>query len=416
MLRFICGYYEIEITGAGTEACLNKLAAGDIPFWRLRRTDTFSLRCRIFIRHWKSAERIIISCLCTAKILSRHRLMDAFSGLRKRPILIIGLTITYLLAFGAQNRVWVIRLQGPSEIQPERILRVLADRGVCFGARNDSIDTQELKNYALNDLPELRWIGVDTEGGIATVNYSVRTPPPPKDISLNEIANVVAKRDGVITGLTVYNGFPAVLVGDAVTEGQLLVSAFADWETHTQATRAIADVEAKTLRQISIATPEAYGRKIYTGRTETCITLILERKRIKISGNSSIFGARCDKMIKIAPLMLPGGDSLPFGVETVTLSEYTLVNEELKEEPAKQFLLHHAETLVRHAMTSGKIDSEELSIERTDSCLTADVEFSCQEIISCTVPVYLFGEDEIHGESHQRRTNGTNHQCVRFLR
>ena len=415
MLNALLGTAEIEMKGASPELCLNRLAAKGVPFRNPVRRDEWTVTCTIPLRWRSAAEREITAALCTSKLLRIRGLLPAVSGLKKRPVLILGTLLAFLLAFLAQSRIWFIRVES-SGLPEERVLRALEAEGVRFGADAAALDTQWIKNRMLNRIPELRWLGVNRVGGIAEVSYSLRSPAAGPEHSLDEIANVTAARDGVVTQISVYNGFAAVEPGEAVREGQLLVSGFADWDTHTQATRAMADVEAMTARSLRLLTPATYGEKVYTGRTERCLTLIFERNRIKISGNSSIFGTRCDKMIEIRQAGLPGGYTLPLGLEIVTLREYRLEEAELTKPEAERMLKQTAEALVRADMIAGTIESKEFTIKRTDAAYDAAARFSCREIISRTSPVYLFGEEEPYGQNHQRRTNGADHQRLRLLR
>lgn len=415
MMKDLLGEYLVEISGAAPERCLNRLTQKDIPFRRLRRKDEFRLRVRLRIRDWDRAEREILACLCTAEILEIHSPVRRLAPLRRRPVLILGMLLSFALAVFAQTRIWFLELDCPEEIPREQILRALAEDGVCFGADAVGLDTQRIKNRMLNQVPSLRWIGVNREGGIVHVSCSARVIPDDRPTDTSP-ANVVALRDGVVTEVTVYSGFPAVEPGQAVTAGQLLVSGLADWTTHTQATHASADVEALTLRSVSACTPDFFWEKVYTGRTETCRTLIFEQNRIKISGNSGIFGMSCDKMIETKQLTLPGGYAFPAWIETVRITEYELQRSERTEEEAERLLRLSAEQTVRDEMTAGTVESAEPSVRKTEGRYQAEIVFSCREMISRTSPIYLFGEEEYHGKNHQRGTNGADHQRIRFLR
>ena len=415
MMKDLLGEYLVEISGAAPERCLNRLTGKDIPFRRLRRTDEFHLQVRLRIRDWDRAEREILAGLCTAEILEIHSPVRRLTLLRRRPVLILGMLLSLALAFFAQSRIWFLKLDCPEEIPREQILRALAEDGVCFGAKAVGLDTQRIKNRMLNQVPSLRWIGVSRDGGVVHVACSARVIPEDRPADTSP-ANVVALRDGVVTEVTVYSGFPAVEPGQAVTAGQLLVSGLANWTTHTQATHASADVEALTMRSVSACTPDSVWKKVYTGRTETCRTLVFEQKRIKLSGNSGIFGMSCDKMIETKQLTLPGGYSFPAWLETVRLSEYELRRSDRTQNEAERLMELSAKQMVRGEMTAGTVESSELSIRKEAGCYQAEIAFSCREMISRTSPIYLFGEEEYNGKNHQRGTNGADYQRIRFLR
>lgn len=409
-------WIEVEITGAAPERCLNRFSRKDVGFWCLNVDGPFRLTCRLLAADWPRAEREITAALCACKVLKRGGLVYALSGLRRRPVLVIGVCLAWALAFLAQYFVWFVRVEPSDQISAERIRQALSEEGVRFGVWGPGLDTQWFKNRMLNRIPELRWLGVHTEGGIAVVDYSVRDEPIRQGTPLTEPANVVAARDGIVTSLSVHSGLAVVEPGTAVRAGELLVSGVIDCPTHTQITRAAADVEALTEHRFQVKMPLAASKKVYTGRTETVRTLIFQKYRRNISGNSSIFGMTCDKMIETDDLTLPGGWTLPMTLETVTLREYRLTPAEISEQAAAAVLGPTAEDLVCAELTAGTVTSRTLTITRTDTGYEAGADFGCREIISRADPIDPFGEEASHGQNHQRRAHGTDHQRVRFLR
>ncbi len=170
-------WIEVEITGAAPERCLNRFSRKDVGFWCLNVDGPFRLTCRLLAADWPRAEREITAALCACKVLKRGGLVYALSGLRRRPVLVIGVGLAWALAFLAQYFVWFVRVEPSDQISAERIRQALSEEGVRFGVWGPGLDTQWFKNRMLNRIPELRWLGVHTEGGIAVVDYSVRDEP-----------------------------------------------------------------------------------------------------------------------------------------------------------------------------------------------------------------------------------------------
>ena len=180
MLKYLRGWVELEIRGAAPELCLNRFAAGDIPFWRSDRIDPFTLRLRIYEAHRQRAEREISRSLCVSTVVRRSGFRRSFRGLRNRPFLLVSLAISLTLACLAQNMVWFVRVEGNVRIPTERILRALAEEGVRFGAWGPALDSAYLKDRMLNRIPELRWLAVNRQGCIALVPLSERPETEPR--------------------------------------------------------------------------------------------------------------------------------------------------------------------------------------------------------------------------------------------
>lgn len=396
MLRYLRGSRQIELSGADPESALNAMTKEGIPFRKLTRIDDFHLRCEIYDAHWESVCRAVKRRQCEAKTIDRRGLWVDCLWMRRRPVLIAAVLLSVSLALWLQNYMWFFRVEGAADVDPELILAQLEEEGVCFGGWGPGLETERIKNRMLLRNPSLKWIGVNRDGAVVHVLLSERAEEQPPD-DREGVCNVVAERAGIVTRIHTYNGFAAVEPGDAVTEGELLVSGMADLETHTQLTHAEAEVYAKTMRQSTVRTPGQYGVKIYTGRTEECKTIIFKTFRRKISGNSSNFGMMCDKITKIQQLCLPGGYQLPIYLETVTISEYRIDHETLSEELGRAILCDGAARIALSAMRAGQIERQYLSLYEHDGFYEGQVQLFCQELISRTVPVYMFGEGEEHG-------------------
>lgn len=404
MIRRLRGSLELELYSASLERCLNRWVQAEIPFWDLHRQDALTAHCRIYESDLDAARREAARAQTGLRVLSCAGLPRLMRQLWRRPVLLLGVVLALVSALLLQNFVWFLRVQGNETVSAERILQALSEEGVRFGTWGPDLDSEDLKNRMLNRIPELRWLAVNREGGLVTVLTAERKLERPI-VDRSGITNVVATRPGIIQELHVTDGVAVVEPGDSVQAGDVLISGFAEWTTHVQAMHAAGEVTARTMRQLDVICPDTCMRKVYTGRTETCRSIIFQRKRRKISGNSSIFGMKCDRMIETSAWTLPGGFSLPVFIETQTLFEYTLVPAELKLETAGQVLCAEAERLVTEQMVAGEITRTSTQlIPKQDSFLLRGT-FHCVELISKTVPAELYGEEEQNGENNQRRTN-----------
>ena len=404
MLRRLRGTAEIEVTGASAPLCLNRWTAADLPFWALRRDSELVFRCRVYEAQLPQICEQAARVWCEVRVLQRFGLPGLLRRLRRRPILAAGLPLAVALAFFLQSYVWFLRVEGNERLSEQEILRALAEEGVCFGAWGPDLNSEDLKNRMLMRVPALRWLAVNREGGLVTVLVAEREREEPP-LETEGVAHIVATRPGILREISVVNGFTDKKPGEAVAEGDILISGIAEWTTHVQATRAMGEVYADTLRVSELACPASAVGKRYTGRTETCVTLIVQRKRRKISGNSSIFGIRCDRMIETSTWTLPGGYALPVTVETVTLREYEPEPLALSRDRAQALLEGESRRLTLNQMTAGRIEGGSAAIYKSQNGYRCRGVWNCVELISKTLPVELFGEDDVNGKTDQRGTN-----------
>lgn len=401
MLNYLRGTAEIEVTGASAAQCLNRWTAAELSFWAIRKDSELVFCCRVYEAQLAMICREAGRAWCDVRVLRHLGLPSVLRRLRHRPILAFGLPFAVLLAFFLQNFVWFLRVEGNEQLSSAEILHALSEEGVSFGTWGPEINSEYLKNRMLNRVPTLRWLAVNREGGVVTVLVAERKRMEPL-LEAKGIAHVVATRPGIIREISVTNGFTDRKPGETVLEGDILISGIAEWTTHIQATRAMGEVYADTLHVSELACPASSVKKTYTGRTETCVTLIIQRKRRKISGNSSIFGTSCDRMIDVKVWTLPGGYELPVAVETVTLLEYTTEPTEISDQRAEALLEAESLRLTRAQMVAGRVEDGTAAIHKTQDSYRFLGNWNCVELISRTVPVELFGEDEANGEINQR--------------
>lgn len=406
MLNYLRGTLLVEVTGAALTRCMNRWTAADLSFWDFQQCSELVFQCKIYEKEYERIRREAGRAQCDVRILSRSGLPSVLARLRARPILVVGTAAMLGLAIFLQSFVWFFRVSGNSRVPSEDILRALDAEGVCFGAWGPALDSEDLKNRMLNRVPELRWLAVNREGGLVTVLTAEREAIEPP-VQTEGVAHLVATRPGVIRELHVINGFAQKVPGDAAQAGEILISGTMEWTTHMQATRAMGEVYADTLHLAQLVCPSTALKKVYTGRTEVCRTIIFQRNRRKISGNSGIFGTMCDRMIETKVWTLPGNYALPITTETVILREYTLEPVPLRQTDAEQLLSGEALRLTEASMIAGTVEtaSTEIKKEKEKDAYTCSATLNCLELISRTVPVELFGEDDTNGEANQRGTD-----------
>lgn len=398
MLRYLRGWVQIVICGAEPQRVLNQFVKHKIAFWKIEHPDELTVVCRIAGRDFSQAERIALAAMSTVKITEAHSFARSFGGLKKRPALLSGVVLAVLLALFLQNFVWTVEIEGNKIIPTRQLQQQLYEVGVRFGAWGPSLDQTSLKFQLVNRLDRLAWVGVNRRGGRVTVSVTEREPDA-EDLDRRVFTDLVAVCPGIITKTDVYNGFAAVRPGDAVVTGQLLVTGMADWTTHTQITRSLGEIFAQTLHHKTFCLPAQTMKKQYTGREFRQVSVVLGRKRIKISGNSGISYPSCDKMINRRVCTLPGGYGLPLVLETVTCREYELIPEPLPEQAAQTLLTTFSERYVMERTVAGGLLSRTDTLTEENGTWRLDASLFCEEMIAEVRPGVM---EETDGTDDQR--------------
>ena len=278
---------------------------------------------------------------------------------------------------------------------------------MSFGAWGPSLDSEELRYGMLLLVPELRWAGVNWSGMRAEVQVAERPEEAPS-VARTGAADMIACTDGVVTGLEVWGGQAACAPGDAVTEGQVLISGTMDLERLRVTTRALGEVYADTRRVIRVKTPAVRTERTPEDLAGVCLWLRVGRKRIKIFGNSGIMMDGCVKMINRGTMRLPGDIEIPLGVCIETFRHASVHPVPLADGEAAAMLGKCADRLLDDASVAGSVTSAEtaLATEAGAYCLTKTAH--CREMIARSAEIPIL-ELEQYGQTDQRGTDRTAH-------
>lgn len=298
-----------------------------------------------------------------------------------RPVLSIGIILILVLVLYTPSRVLFIRVLGNTTVDTALILESASNCGIRFGASRRHVRSEKVKNQLISNIPELEWVGINTDGCVATINVTERSDSIKEEPSTHTVSSIIASRDGVIVTCTVLKGTPICKAGQAVKEGELLVSGYTDCGICVQATEAKAEVLAQTNRQFNVLTPIiTTQRGNYIG-TSTQYSLKLGKKLIKFEKDSGIPNTTCVKIYKENHVVLPGGFQLPISLITEKSINYALI-------PASTSFCDWLQTAsrdyVKKQMVAGIIVKEDIQMQSDDDIHYLSGNYDCIEMIGQT--------------------------------
>ena len=233
MLQRAVNYWKGQVTlrveSGFPERVLNVCAARQIAFWDLRwetpLSFTFTVTRRDFRRLKKAAERLS----CEIAVVEREGMPYLLRRFRRRYALTAGLALCALALLAGSFFIWDFEIEGNETLREEEILRALEKYGVGLGTFGFSIESEQLRNDILLELPKLSYIAVNVRGCRAQVQVRERVEAP-EIVDKRRTGNTVAKKDGFITEIRPLDGQKLVLAGTTVQKGQLLISGVTDDE------------------------------------------------------------------------------------------------------------------------------------------------------------------------------------------
>ena len=375
------GHVTLRVESGFPERVLNVCAARQIAFWDLKwetpLSFTFTMTRRDFRRLKKAAERLS----CEIQVVGQEGMPFFLRQFRRRYALVAGLILCVLVTFAGSFFIWDFEIQGNETVREEEILRALEKYGVKLGTFGFSIQSEQLRNDILLEIPELSYIAVNVRGSRAEVQVRERIPKP-EIVDKRRTGNTVAKRDGLITEIRPLDGQKLVLAGATVQEGQLLISGVTDDEqAGTRFLRGMGKVYARTWYDLRCKVPLTLRQKQYTGEERTHIALCWGNHRLNLYLGGGRTAANCDKQVERMRLSLPGGFALPVTVVKETLRFYEETETERSAADAEAMAAAMLEQYLMAGMEEGEVERQSLATVPLDGSYLTALKAECHEQI-----------------------------------
>lgn len=373
-------YVHIQITGADVSGVMRNICEQGIVLENVRAEDGLCVRAVIRYRDLMRVKHMVKKANHRITVIHIGGLFILLSNLVKRPVLVLSVALLVFLSFWIPSRVFFVGVEGNRNVLTTRILQEAESCGICFGSKRSYVRSEIVKNNLLEAIPELQWVGVNTKG--CTAMISVREDASQKNSSeAIGYSNIVADRDGIVLYTSVTAGMPACAVGDAVKEGQVLVSGWQDLGLLVKTTRASGEIFAQTERKIEMVTPLTLTQKGQIQQDRMEYSLIVGKKRINLSKGSGISYVGCDKIYASYYLTLPGGFVLPLALETNSKVIHDVSDDYKDAELAQALLAEQADNYLLAQTVSGTIQNRQLHFCKEQTLGRVVAHYTCVEMI-----------------------------------
>ena len=385
MLQHVVNLLKGEVTGrvesGFPERVLNLCAEYGITFWDLNWESPVAFTFTMARRDWKRLRKLSRRIDCDMTAVEWKGTPFFLGRLRHRYGLWVTLGVCLTALVYGSFFIWAFQVEGNVKVSEEEILRALERHGVRFGTYGYAVDSPELRNYILLEIPELSYIAVNVKGCRAYVQVRERIPSP-EIISKREPGNTVAAKDALITAIQPWDGEKQVLPGSMVTEGQLLISGVVENDfAGVRYLRGMGKVYGRTWYELRCKVPLKVRKKRYTGEKEVRQALLVGKKRINLYFSSSISGDTCDKIVSREKWRLPGDIPLPVTAVREELRPYTLEERERSEVEALRLADIVLTARLEGCMEEGEVLRRELSFQTEGDMLVVTLSAECQEQI-----------------------------------
>ena len=388
VLNYLRGQVTVEVESAAPERVLNLCAAHGIPFWGLTWLSELRLRAAIDRAELPRLRQVLTQTDAVLTVVRTEGAPEVWRQYRRRYVLLAAAGLLMLTMALGGTHIWAFQVTGNDTVPTETILRTLEKYGVALGARS-RIQQEELRNHVLLELPDVVWLTVNMRGCTAHVQV-VERQRPPHLYTDGEITNVVAARDGLVTGVQALDGEAQVMAGSTVTAGQVLISGVVDSDRRGyRLLHGMGQVWARTWYELSVSVPLTVREKGRETGAVTRLAVDVGRNRIKIYGKGSMTGPDCDKMTLYHQARLPFGLTLPVTLVTERTVRYAAGEAErpMADARAEGETQLMAQLEAALAPSQGQLLHHRFDAVRQGTRLVVTLHAECEEQIGVSSPL-----------------------------
>ncbi len=286
---FFAGYVTVNIEGFFIERFLNICRNKNIVLQDLRRENNTYIKVKILKSDFKEIRHIAKATKCKIKIEKKSGIPFFVNKYRKRKIFAVAVLVIAIFIFILTKFIWNIEVYGNENISTEEITNLVKDYGIEIGKLKFNINTDKISNSIRLNREDLSWIGIKIQGTnvIITVEEAIKAP---EIIDKNEMCNIVAKKDAIISKIVVQSGTARVAVGDEVKKGDLLVEGIMEGELlGPREVHAEANIYGKNIFEKEKKEEFIQNMKVETGKKEEKNEICINKFKINFNKGVSKF-------------------------------------------------------------------------------------------------------------------------------
>lgn len=367
----------IKVEGLSLEKLLARASDAGVKLYSVKRTEPKSVCLEVDAKGESTMRALCDRYGYRMDVLRVSAKGRAWRLFRQRALLCVGLAVFLMGIWGANLFVWQVEVEGAGESIGE-VRLILEEQQVKPGRLKASLSTQALKEIIEARLPRVKYVDVYMQGVQLTIECAGASMAVPAEYG-GENGDVVATKEGIITGLYVIAGTPAVQIGDAVRAGQVLV--YGQERSADESVRAV-PARAQALAQTY------YSGKAKIGLSQT-LSIPTGREFVRTLIETPFFEytlkdePEFDAMDVAYTYMPVGGGLLPVTLKTQRFIEITTSKSTRDEQEVRAECARAAEEIARRNVPIGvEVVDKWLDYSMIEEGIFAQVILTCEEDIA----------------------------------
>ena len=387
-LKWLWGSVSAAVTGGTQEEFLNRCAAMGVELWTMRRIPGGGLEVEAAGRAAPLLCQAAREAGCSLSRIRRRGLPVLLRRIRRRYALLLGAALCLAGLAAGSHVILTVEVTGNETIPDVVILSQLRLCGAGVGTWGPSVDVKAVENRMMRRMDSLSFFSLELRGTRAVATVREADPPPELEKECLP-SDVIASASGVITRMEPWSGDACFREGDAVLQGEVLISGemvldpppLIEGDLGLMEVRADGIVMARTRHILSAGIGLTAEGKSYTGREMTRYSLGFMGRRMKFYENSGIPYEKYDTIIYYRSWTPPHGGALPVVWEKEVFREYTPVTLELDPARAEALLKSRLTEALESGMDRGTLLERSWRTGRAGGRLTVTLLARCTEQI-----------------------------------
>lgn len=377
---FRCTY---KVTG-GSYSKLYKMLKSS----KLHSEGMYEQNCELTVNipfyNCKRFEKLCSECGCEAIKAKDGDMIIAVKWALRRPALIIGLLVMILLIMYLKNIVIRFDIKNENEKIRSDIMNVLKEEGVTVGSYIPDIVLVDAERALKQRVEGISWAGITRKGNSLIIDV-VENIPAEKGSYSRFPTNLVAKENATVEKIMLLDGQLKTVIGSGVSKGDIIISGIVEtskskWvdgkeevEKNVRYTRSMGTIEGTFERTVVFEQGFDDTVKKETGTVYNQRYLRLFSADIPLFFKSKEGSFYTDEKVSSASI---GGKTLPFGIRTLTLTEYDRKPVRYTKQEAIEKANEKRAKYEKNFLSEYKIKDKKESVKSTEKGVKLEVTYT----------------------------------------
>lgn len=283
IFQFLKGYVILLLKGRSAERFINICMRRNIKVWGVSKRPDGNIKLAVAAGDFFRLRPIAYKTKTRVRILKKCGLFAMRKRYKKRVFYFFCCFLFVAVLTVSSRFIWSIDIIGAEGKSAEVIKEAAELAGIKTGAYIPSLpEGNEIKNIILTNTDNITWAWVYFKGTKAVIEVR-ESILPPEIVDKNTPCDIVALRDGMITGVTVKKGIAFCNENDVVLAGDLLIGGtVSGYKDSYRLEHAVGDVYASTWHKQSASIKLYRDVRKKTGRKKKYIDLNIFSKNISL--------------------------------------------------------------------------------------------------------------------------------------